>query len=56
MTGNKRNIPKQEIETLARCFLTDIQAFFESEEGRKEFEAWKEAQEKEPEIKENKAE
>ena len=56
MAGNKRNIPKQEIETIARCFLTDIQAFFESDEGRKEFEAWKEAQAKEPKRRENKAE
>ena len=56
MAGNERNIPKQEIETLARCFLMDIQAFFESAEGRKEFEVWKEAQENQPEIKENKAE
>ena len=56
MAGNKRNIPKQEIESIARCFLTDIQAFFENEEGRKEFEAWKEDRAKETERKENKAE
>jgi len=31
------------LEALARCFLADIQAFFETEEGRKEYEAWKEA-------------
>ena len=40
----KWNIPKHELEALARCFLPDIQAFFESEEGRKEYEAWKEEQ------------
>lgn len=56
MAGKKRSIPKHEIESLARCFLTDIQAFFESEEGRKEFEAWKEAQAKEAEQKAEKAE
>ncbi len=46
MAARKWNIPKHELETLARCFLPDIQAFFESEEGRKEYEAWKEEQAK----------
>lgn len=41
MAANKCNIPKHELEALARCFLKDIQAFFESEEGKKEFEEWK---------------
>ena len=44
MAASKWNIPKHEMETLARCFLPDIQAFFESEEGKKEYEAWKEEQ------------
>ncbi len=35
------NLPDHEIEALARCFLPDILAFFESEEGKAEFEAWK---------------
>ena len=43
MATNKWNIPKHELEALARCFLPDIQAFFETEEGRKEYEARKEA-------------
>jgi len=34
-------IPRHEIEALARCFLPDIQAFFESEEGKREYEEWK---------------
>ena len=38
-------IPKHELEAIARCFLPDIIAFFESEEGRKEFEEWKRQQE-----------
>jgi hypothetical protein len=38
-------IPKHEIEAIARCLLPDIIAFFESEEGRKEFEEWKRQQE-----------
>lgn len=40
MAASKWNIPKHELETLARCFLLDIQAFFESEEGRKEYDVW----------------
>lgn len=38
MAANKYNIPKHELEILARHFLPQIQAFFESEEGRKEYE------------------
>lgn len=34
-------LPDSELKTLARLFLPDILAFFESEEGRKEFEEWK---------------
>lgn len=40
MATKNWNIPKHELEALARCFLPDIQAFFESEEGRKEYEEW----------------
>jgi len=43
MTTSKWNIPKHELETLARCFLPDIQAFFESKGGRKEYEEWQKA-------------
>ena len=35
------DIPDYEYENLARHFLPQIQAFFESEEGRKEYEEWK---------------
>lgn len=35
------NIPQHEIEALARCLLPEIQKFFESPEGKKEFEEWK---------------
>ena len=34
-------IPKHEIEALARCLLPEIQKFFESEEGKREFQEWK---------------
>ena len=38
------NIPRHEIEALARCLLPEIQKFFESEEGKKEFDEWKQQQ------------
>lgn len=41
MAANKCNIPKQELEILTRQFLPQIQAFFESKEGRNEYEEWK---------------
>ena len=39
--NNRTNIPKHEIEALARCLLPEIQKLFESEEGQREFEEWK---------------
>ncbi len=42
----KSHIPEDEIEALAKCFLPDILEFFESEEGRKEFEQWQREQSK----------
>ena len=38
---NKTNIPEYEIEKIARCLFPDILAFYNSEEGQKEFEEWK---------------
>lgn len=38
------NIPRYELEALARCLLPDIQTFFESEEGQREFAEWQERQ------------
>ena len=38
---NKTNIPEHEIEKIARCLFPDILAFYNSEEGQKEFEGWK---------------
>ena len=43
------NIPQHEIEALARCLLPEIQKFFESSEGKKEFEEWKVQRAKEKE-------
>lgn len=34
------NIPKEEYERLARHFLPQIQAYFESKEGKKEYEQY----------------
>ena len=42
--GSKSGLPKHELEILARHFLPQIQAFFESEEGRKEYAAWQQEQ------------
>ncbi len=39
------NIPEHAIEALARCLLPEIQKFFESEQGKREFEEWKTQQE-----------
>lgn len=38
-------VPKHEWEAMARVLLPDIRAFFESEEGKREFAEW-EAQQK----------
>lgn len=38
---NKTIIPQHEIDSLARALLPAIQKFFESDEGKKEFEQWK---------------
>ena len=34
-------IPYNEVEALARVLLPEIQAFFESEEGQREYAEWK---------------
>ena len=43
MSRRKKNttgIPDFEIDSLARALLPAIQAYFETEEGQKEFAAW----------------
>lgn len=40
------DIPEHELESLARCFLPDIIAFYQSKEGKKEFAEWKAEQKK----------
>ncbi len=39
-------LPQQELESLAQCLLPEMLSFFESEEGKKEFEEWKNGEEK----------
>ena len=39
--SNVNQIPQHEIYALARCLLPDLIAFYESENGQKEFEQWK---------------
>lgn len=34
-------IPQYEIDSIASCLLPAMRRFFESEEGRREFEVWK---------------
>jgi len=49
-TNNKNHepdIPDHVIESLARCILPSIRAYFESEEGKREFAEWKKQQEQE---------
>ena len=38
---NNTPYPDYVIDAMARCLWPDIQAFFESEEGQKEFAKWK---------------
>ena len=44
-------IPYHEVEALARVLLPEIQAFFESEEGQREFAEWKKQRETEQQKK-----
>lgn len=34
------NLSKEDLQSLVRCFLPDIQAYFKSEEGQKTYEEW----------------
>ena len=44
---NNTGIPQHRIEAIARCILPDILAFYESEEGQREFSEWKKQREME---------
>ena len=45
------NLPYHEVEALARVLLPEIQAFFESEEGQREYAEWKAKREAEQQKK-----
>ena len=42
---NNTDIPQHQIEAIARCIMPDILAFYESEEGQREFAEWKKQRE-----------
>ena len=44
---NRTDVPQYQIEAVARCIMPDILAFYESEEGQREFAEWKERREAE---------
>ena len=50
----KSGVPKYELEILARAFLPDIIAFYESEEGQRKFQEWKQEEEQLKKQSENK--
>lgn len=43
-TKSNKHIPQHEIDSLARCLFPEIQKFFESPEGKREFEEWQKSQ------------
>ena len=43
---NNTNIPQHTIESIARRLLPDIMAYYQSEEGQREFAEWKVEQER----------
>lgn len=45
---NNTSIPQREIEIIARCIFPDILAFYESEEGQREFAEGKAQQAEKP--------
>ena len=59
--GRKKKIvnnsiyPDHVIESIARCLLPDIIAFYETEEGQREFAQWKAAQDAQQATQKSKA-
>ena len=50
MASKKTEIPKHELQALARAFADDIVAFFESEEGQQEYAEWLQQKGKDEEV------
>ena len=44
---NNSGLPQHIIESIARCILPDIIAYYETEEGQRQFQEWKAMQEAE---------
>ena len=44
---NNSGIPQHIIESIARCILPDIIAYYKTEEGQRQFQEWKAMQEAE---------
>ena len=44
---NNSGIPQHIIESIARCILPDIIAYYETEEGQRQFQEWKAMQQAE---------
>ena len=44
---NRSPYPDHTIEAIARCLWPDIQSYYDSEEGQREFSEWKTRKEKE---------
>ena len=44
---NNSGIPQHIIESIARCILPDVIAYYETEEGQRQFQEWKAMQEAE---------
>ena len=44
---NNSDIPQHQIEAIACCIMPDILAYYESEEGQREFAEWKKQREAE---------
>ena len=49
-------MPKHVLQAIVDDMMPDIRAFFESEEGKREFEEWKAQREKKPDKKKFKKE
>ena len=45
-TINNSGIPQHIIEAIARCRLPDIIAYYQTEEGQRQFQEWKAMQDK----------
>ena len=52
---NKSGIPDFELDSLARMFLPIVREFYESEEGKQEYERWKAEREAKRATKDKKA-